>query len=495
MPRRVFAATTLVVATLGACSVYDESLLEEKGDEGSTSSSTTATTSSTGGGGGQGGEGGNGATSTTSTTSTSSGGGGGGAPECSTPGDCPGQDTECATRACDGGVCGFTYTGQGVLLVAQTPGDCVDATCDGAGGVVPQPNDTDLEDDGDDCTTDTCLDGLPVHTLVAAGGTCMGNKYCAADGSCVECLVNAHCASQICDATLQCSTAQCNDSVKNGAETAVDCGGGTCAPCATGQACLAGTDCVGGTCTGNVCAATCTDGVKNQTETDVDCGGGCAPCAIGQGCSVVGDCQAGACQSNVCVCSGTHLLLSEIRSRGANSAFDELVELYNPTSAPVTLDATWKIEARSSSAASYKAEWTGSGEVIPAHGHLLIIGNTYAQQPAGDNVPGASDIGITDAASVRLVQGAVTIDAVCYYFSAGTLNDYAVGVGFDCEGTPVSNSPHNNTTNGASNSDVSIERKPGGLALGNCVDSGDSAADWQTAAPANPQNLLSAPTP
>ena len=48
----------------------------------------------------------------------------------------------------------------------------------------------------------------------------------------------------------------CNDGVKNGQETGVDCGGPTCPACPT-----------------------CTDGIKNGTETGVDCGGSCSPCA------------------------------------------------------------------------------------------------------------------------------------------------------------------------------------------------------------------------
>ncbi len=49
-------------------------------------------------------------------------------------------------------------------------------------------------------------------------------------------------------------TSSCTDGVKNGNETAVDCGG-SCPACAS-----------------------CTDGVKNGNETAIDCGGSCAPC-------------------------------------------------------------------------------------------------------------------------------------------------------------------------------------------------------------------------
>jgi cysteine-rich repeat protein len=48
--------------------------------------------------------------------------------------------------------------------------------------------------------------------------------------------------------------ASCTDAILSGDETDVDCGG-SCEPCALGDACLVGTDCESGECTGNVCTA------------------------------------------------------------------------------------------------------------------------------------------------------------------------------------------------------------------------------------------------
>ncbi len=100
--------------------------------------------------------------------------------------------------------------------------------------------------------------------------------------------------------------------------------------------------------------------------------------------------------------------------------------------------------------------------------------------------------GITDASSVRLMHSGTAVDAVCYYFDATTMAAYDAT--YTCEGTPMSNLPHDNTTSATSNSDVSIERKPGGSA-GNCVDTNDNAADFITQTPATPQDLMSTPTP
>jgi large repetitive protein len=50
----------------------------------------------------------------------------------------------------------------------------------------------------------------------------------------------------------------CDDSILNGTETDVDCGGDTCPPCEDLMACLVGSDCVGGSCEGNICSCSVT---------------------------------------------------------------------------------------------------------------------------------------------------------------------------------------------------------------------------------------------
>jgi hypothetical protein len=45
---------------------------------------------------------------------------------------------------------------------------------------------------------------------------------------------------------------------------------------------------------------TCTDGKQGGDETDVDCGGSCPPCALGQACAKPGDCGSGACAGGIC---------------------------------------------------------------------------------------------------------------------------------------------------------------------------------------------------
>jgi hypothetical protein len=49
------------------------------------------------------------------------------------------------------------------------------------------------------------------------------------------------------------------------------------------------------------CRATCNDGVRNGAETDVDCGGNCWPCDVGKSCVVDADCGVtGVCDPQAC---------------------------------------------------------------------------------------------------------------------------------------------------------------------------------------------------
>lgn len=58
----------------------------------------------------------------------------------------------------------------------------------------------------------------------------------------------------------------------------------------------------------NVCVTHCDNGIRDGDETDVDCGGAlCASCQSGQQCAVDIDCWAGGCVSGVCRTSGGDL--------------------------------------------------------------------------------------------------------------------------------------------------------------------------------------------
>jgi len=131
--------------------------------------------------------------------------------------------------------------------------------------------------------TATCLDcckaagnGCNVQCgdgIVSAGEGCdpPGSSGCTGGGACNE---SCQCPSTVTTTSLPTvttsapstttstttSTTQpspCSNGIKDGNETATDCGGGTCAPCADGLACTIGNDCRSRFCSGDVCADPC----------------------------------------------------------------------------------------------------------------------------------------------------------------------------------------------------------------------------------------------
>lgn len=116
---------------------------------------------------------------------------------CIEAGDCPGSDTECATRTCDPAhVCGVQYTAEGTLLAGQLVGDCLQRTCDGNGGEQSTIDDFDMPDDGNDCTIDSCSGGVVTQVASAARTGCDDDNGAMCDGSghCVVCVDATDCA-------------------------------------------------------------------------------------------------------------------------------------------------------------------------------------------------------------------------------------------------------------------------------------------------------------
>ena len=137
------------------------------------------------------------------------------------------------------------------------------------------------------------------ETAVDCGG--MDCEPCA-DGE--GCESGSDCESGVCaPGTSTCASPTCDDLVVNQDETDVDCGGAVCSPCPDGGGCIMDADCQSDVCDAGACVgASCIDGVLNRGETDIDCGGPtCSPCVPGDECLVPGDCDSGVCTGYVCV--------------------------------------------------------------------------------------------------------------------------------------------------------------------------------------------------
>ena len=131
---------------------------------------------------------------------------------CNVATQCSGSDTECRTRTCStAGVCGVSFTPSGTAVAAQTPGDCQQAQCNGAGVIVSAALNSDVPVDGSQCTNDVCTNGVPSNPPLPVNSACTqnGGAFCNTTGACVACNVATQCAGS----DTECRTRTCNGGV------------------------------------------------------------------------------------------------------------------------------------------------------------------------------------------------------------------------------------------------------------------------------------------
>ena len=209
------------------------------------------------------------------------------------------QDVDCASGLCGAGyICREAACGNGAQDPGETGVDC-GGSCPACLGD-PCGQDADCQTgycEGGVCDVPTCTDGIKngAETGVDCGGDC---SLC---GEGMGCLSDANCLSGYCQGGF-CATPSCVDAVQNQGESDVDCGG-PCGGCALGEGCASGGDCMSGSCAAGLCAEVapaCDDGALNGGESDVDCGGPCAACGFGKACAQAGDCASGLCEQGHC---------------------------------------------------------------------------------------------------------------------------------------------------------------------------------------------------
>lgn len=136
-----------------------------------------------------------------------------------------------------------------------------------------------------------------------------GGGACDACGEGQQCELNTDCATGFCSAG-RCSSNHCGDGVRDGDETGIDCGGARCSPCGVSVGCFLPRDCASGFCavepgTGSLfgrCVQNhCADYVRDADEGGIDCGGSsCPKCAVGARCAVAADCITGLSSGEFC---------------------------------------------------------------------------------------------------------------------------------------------------------------------------------------------------
>ncbi|MEW5739994.1 MAG: VCBS repeat-containing protein [Myxococcota bacterium] len=220
------------------------------------------------------------------------------------PGETCTVASDCGSGLCTAGRCVPAPACMDTVKSGQeTDVDCGGPACNACG-----PNGVCRIDA--DCDSDSCVNGRcagPTCTDAMENGRetdidCGGDGGCMACGVGQGCLVGPDCTSRVCGDGGVCLAPSCSDSVANGVETDVDCGGdGGCMPCGAGKACAVATDCVSGSCTSLRCdALNCSDTIRNGNETDVDCGGACPACIPGLMCLIPNDCTSRVCDAGTC---------------------------------------------------------------------------------------------------------------------------------------------------------------------------------------------------
>lgn len=193
--RRAFSALFLFLSLgLVPAACGDE---ESNGQLATTATATTVTSTTSSavtstGAGGTGGAGGAGGA-----TTGSGGAGGAGGSGCLDASDCPTPPDPCFVAVCDANEC--TTAPAPALTPAGDPvdGDCSALFCDGAGVANPLPVLDDPADDGSECTTDTCQNGVPTSLPQPVKTPCAGG-VCNAGGVCVECIDALDCGGAYC---------------------------------------------------------------------------------------------------------------------------------------------------------------------------------------------------------------------------------------------------------------------------------------------------------
>jgi hypothetical protein len=213
--------------------------------------------------------------------------------ECVQDDECSGPITDCQHPTCVNLKCGTFHTPLMTPTTgnpAQVVGDCQKIVCDGSGGTMLVLDGSDPQDDGKQCTLESCSGTTTVETNVTNATPCGAGLSCS-NGVCLGCTTNAQCAAASCNGTVLIKAQTCT------APDCVDHGTQDCAPYLCDAA-------------GNQCKTTCANSDAECIAGDY-CTGPSGQCLIkasmGGGCGANHQCQSGFCVDGVCcgtACTG-----------------------------------------------------------------------------------------------------------------------------------------------------------------------------------------------
>ncbi|MDH3201045.1 MAG: hypothetical protein OEM15_09150 [Myxococcales bacterium] len=165
--------------------------------------------------------------------------------ECNDGSQCPDDSNQCTMAACDLNVCGQSNVMNGMVcdLVGMDDGICEDGTC-----VTPPDCIENIDcDDGNECTVNSCVDGMCVTQPEEDGVTC---DAAATPGSCQSGICTPLCDTVTCpDNGIECVTDVCNpangacEGVNDANDTSCDAGGGPDSGTCDEGSCIASVAC------------------------------------------------------------------------------------------------------------------------------------------------------------------------------------------------------------------------------------------------------------
>ncbi|MFM2153877.1 MAG: hypothetical protein RL199_2312 [Pseudomonadota bacterium] len=281
------------------------------------------------------------------------------APEPNACGVCGGAEVTGLGEACanDAGCAGLTTCADGgISAVCDAPAR---SNC----GLCGEPDVADL---GAVCTTVDGCTGVRTCDEAGTGGVCAGpatNACGLCGGPAVDGLGTA-CGSGACAGSLVCNA---------------EGDGAVCDFPGRGDTCTGDNGCVGAVgCADDGTTAACLAPAKNLCGV---CGGATLTGTLGEACTLGGCTGTLACNGNgsalvcrpdaSCLPQTDHVVISELAPAGPNGDQDEFIELYNPTSAAVTL-AGWKLWYVSASGTVLTLATFAPDATISAHGYYLV---------------------------------------------------------------------------------------------------------------------------